>query len=201
MIRQTEGPLPWQWGNWWSLGRTELILLQAWRWQWPKWTHQPFFSASSMGSWNKERSPGEILKTLQENNFRCIRILPPNTVCFQADICWYMWCLFPFFVSTLNSYPHRALQEKSSSQFSKELLKRQAWYRSLGHLIHPALGWHSPPRDPIRKEGQTEILTQSSQKQHQHTGVAAMDEPPFVFKAWEANTSASEQIQLYFPTL
>lgn len=82
-------------------------------------------------------------------------MLPPNTVCFQADICCCMWCLFPFFVSKLDSYPHAALQEKPSSQFSKALLKRQAWYRSLGHLIHPALGWHSPPRDPIRKEGQT----------------------------------------------
>lgn len=58
------------------------------------------------------------------------------------------------------------------------------------------LGWHSPPRDPIRKEGQTEILTQSSLKQHQHTGIAAMDETPFVFKAWEANISASLQTLL-----
>lgn len=44
------GPFPWQWGNWRSLETTELILPRACRWQWPKRTHQPFFSAPSTGS-------------------------------------------------------------------------------------------------------------------------------------------------------
>lgn len=193
------GPFPWQWGNWQSLKRTELILLRACRWQWLKQTHQPFFSAPSTGSLNKERSPWEILETPKENHFTRILTLLLNT--FKLAYAAVCGVVSPFFVSQLNSYPHTALQEKPSSQFSKALLKRQARYRSLGHLIHPVLGWHSPPRDPIRKEGQTEILTQSSLKQHRHTGIAAMDETPFVFKTWEANISVSLQTQLYFPTL
>lgn len=193
------GPFPWQWGNWQSLKRTELILLRACRWQWLKQTHQPFFSAPSTGSLNKERSPWEILETPKENHFTRILTLLLNT--FKLAYAAVCGAVSPFFVSKLNSYPHAALQEKPSSQFSKALLKRQARYRSLGHLIHPVLGWHSPPRDPIRKEGQTEILTQSSLKQHRHTGIAAMDETPFVFKTWEANISVSLQTQLYFPTL